>query len=1185
MINRTALIVNNIVYILFFTILTAQPTYEFEIIAIPDMETPLGMSSDGEKIVGTNYGGMAVYWSDSTGSQVLGIGEAWGISENDRIFAELENSDGNWEAALVENEEITFLGNIEGGNTCDAFYSHGLGISSDGSTGVGMGWINCGTSAFYWTDENEIVDLGQYGGNSTKAQAVSGDGQVIGGWAQTTNRASCLWDRDGNITLLGSLQVGNDYGEVHVITQDGTQVGGYCAGSTGNNVEGYIWTAEEGMTGLGVPANSAFTNVSRVFDLSENNVAVGEYLNETPVFYKACIYTEETGAFVNLRDYLLDLGMEEIEGWDLHRALCVSDDGNTIAGYGRDPSNNWTGWRIRIIVGEAPGETLLVPSEYATIQDAIDASEDRDTVLVAPGTYTENINFNGKNIVVGSYYLSFGVNYFIEQTVIDGDNSGSVVTFENGEDSTTILTGFTIQNGVAEEGGGILCISSGPTLSSLIIKNNFTTSNAGGIQFRNATSNISNLKIIENETEGSHGGGLYIADSSSITMDYTLIAGNNAIYWDGGGFTIDGNSTISMNHCTMSGNRVPNGRYGAGIEIRDSLTTVIINNSIFYQNWKGSNNQDVFAQGILEIYHSCFQYVNYSEHFYDSWVDENNINEDPQFCFPGDYTIADTSPCVGSANDGTNMGSYEIGCEYPYIWEGPLWYVSNDGSDIYGAGSSDLPLGTIQNAVSLSSDGDTIVVYQGLYNEYISIGDKQLTIGSLFMFEPDQNELIDLTIVDGDSSQQIFSIGGSQIEIIGLTLQNGYSDNWGGAIACGSYSDLTIKHSIIKNSYAGQGGGAINSNKSNLTLFNVQFIENSSIGDGAINAGSTDENYVAEISIDRCDFVSNTALSGNVGGASLGWGTAFVSITNTSFIDNFSNGGSGAFWIMSDFIADSLYINNNSANLYAGGGSITGSGSITNSVFQNNVGNLINGESEAGGLSIWGDIEVTVDKCTFVNNFAYDGGGLTVGNQANASITNSIFWENMPKQLGMLQHDGSCATLNVNYSLVQGGQDSVHFDTTSCVLNWGVGNIDFDPQFCDPDSGDFSLAEGSPCIGTGHDGANMGALGIGCDALSNGENPSITPISFVLHQNYPNPFNPVTTLRYDLPEDALVNITIYDMMGRVVKTIVNTQQNAGFKSIQWNATNNAGQPVSAGLYLYTIQMGEFKQTKKMVLLK
>ncbi len=95
----------------------------------------------------------------------------------------------------------------------------------------------------------------------------------------------------------------------------------------------------------------------------------------------------------------------------------------------------------------------------------------------------------------------------------------------------------------------------------------------------------------------------------------------------------------------------------------------------------------------------------------------------------------------------------------------------------------------------------------------------------------------------------------------------------------------------------------------------------------------------------------------------------------------------------------------------------------------------------------------------------------------------------------------------------------------------------------------------------------------------------IIPEVFALHQNYPNPFNPITSLRYDLPEDGLVNITIYDMMGRIVKTLVNGSQTAGFKSVQWNATNDRNEPVSAGLYLYTIQAGEFRQTKKMVLLK
>jgi hypothetical protein len=99
------------------------------------------------------------------------------------------------------------------------------------------------------------------------------------------------------------------------------------------------------------------------------------------------------------------------------------------------------------------------------------------------------------------------------------------------------------------------------------------------------------------------------------------------------------------------------------------------------------------------------------------------------------------------------------------------------------------------------------------------------------------------------------------------------------------------------------------------------------------------------------------------------------------------------------------------------------------------------------------------------------------------------------------------------------------------------------------------------------------------------------PKKFVLHQNFPNPFNPTTTLHYDLPEDALVNITIYDILGREVRTLVNQTQDAGYRSVIWDATNDYSMPVSAGIYLYQIQArqinsgqaGEFVQTKKMVL--
>jgi len=93
------------------------------------------------------------------------------------------------------------------------------------------------------------------------------------------------------------------------------------------------------------------------------------------------------------------------------------------------------------------------------------------------------------------------------------------------------------------------------------------------------------------------------------------------------------------------------------------------------------------------------------------------------------------------------------------------------------------------------------------------------------------------------------------------------------------------------------------------------------------------------------------------------------------------------------------------------------------------------------------------------------------------------------------------------------------------------------------------------------------------------------PQGFALEQNFPNPFNPSTTIRYELPEEAMVNVTIYDMMGRQVSKLVSSRQTAGYRSTQWNATNNKGQPVSAGVYLYRIEAGDYRQTKKMILLK
>tara|TARA_B100001250_G_scaffold21369_1_gene18108 strand:+ start:421 stop:2289 length:1869 start_codon:yes stop_codon:yes gene_type:complete len=93
------------------------------------------------------------------------------------------------------------------------------------------------------------------------------------------------------------------------------------------------------------------------------------------------------------------------------------------------------------------------------------------------------------------------------------------------------------------------------------------------------------------------------------------------------------------------------------------------------------------------------------------------------------------------------------------------------------------------------------------------------------------------------------------------------------------------------------------------------------------------------------------------------------------------------------------------------------------------------------------------------------------------------------------------------------------------------------------------------------------------------------PEKFKLNQNYPNPFNPITSISYDLSEDSYVSITIYDMLGNVINNLVKRKQSSGFKSVQWNSMNNQGQYVSAGVYIYRIEAGQFMQAKKMILLK
>ena len=98
------------------------------------------------------------------------------------------------------------------------------------------------------------------------------------------------------------------------------------------------------------------------------------------------------------------------------------------------------------------------------------------------------------------------------------------------------------------------------------------------------------------------------------------------------------------------------------------------------------------------------------------------------------------------------------------------------------------------------------------------------------------------------------------------------------------------------------------------------------------------------------------------------------------------------------------------------------------------------------------------------------------------------------------------------------------------------------------------------------------------------------PLQFTLLQNFPNPFNPETWIPYNLPKDANVTISIYDTKGQLIRTITLVNQKAGVytskdRAAYWDGRDSLGQKVSSGVYYYTLQAGEFRSTRKMVIVK
>jgi predicted outer membrane repeat protein len=824
-------------------------------------------------------------------------------------------------------------------------------------------------------------------------------------------------------------------------------------------------------------------------------------------------------------------------------------------------------------------------SPYNNIQAGIDAVSSSGTVLVYNGTYLENINFIGKGIKLGSLYMTTGDDSHISSTIIDGNQNGSVVSFINNEDTSSVLTGFTIQNGsgtlidaIESHGGGIYCKSASPYLKNLNIIENSATHLGGGIYCSlSANPIISDIIISGNktldETTG-QGGGLFCWFSAP-ELNNVLMVNNSSIY--GGGAYLGGEGTgASFTHVTIVDNI---GTYGGGfyLNLDDGqftdqptvLNSIIWNNKpqqIYFTDennpWGIDISYSIIEGGKESISNANNATINWGA---------GNITSSP--ILTSNYRLDPYSPAIGAASSTDDPQTDLNGGPRPNP-EGSLPDIGAYESvrALRLLRTSPILDGLIINDISLWNDEASLSAHWKKFENNSAIN-YEYAIGTY-----DVNNIADWQSSGSDTF----------ITVTGLNLEHDstYFFNIIGTDTMGRVSKTSTSNGVLIDIIppsiisADIEWTALNPVLGDLKL---QLNISEPVVAGLLNMSSSQgDQYELEYNLIKEERYEMTISGPFIGGDE-------ISIKVTGLQDRAGTIASDTVLTypvgyLSDYNVDGLIDASDLSKFVT---------AWQSKDFQYELGPTV-GKVPFLKPDVDGQFDI-YDAAAFTRMWHWSvnkSGKMIPRYYVNSGKNLTSKNEN---QTLMITVSEDVSTMNIFFEypkekvrIQQLPQASFSKEIVLSDLDTLNGEFLITAGYLEPKLQSFDV----PYIIMGKDDVMIKAtyrmFDTSGEIFSQGTKEiTLKPVpeEFALHQNYPNPFNPVTTINYDLPQQTHVDLFVYDIMGREVVKLIQEEMPAGYQSITWNARNSFGLQVSAGIYFFQIQTSDFVKTKKMVLLK